>query len=141
MEHYVTFEQAKKLKEKGFNKPCSTVYSSKDESKSKVKSVLDLALDFEMYKENTLDDFNKYKGVYWDISRPEHWQVVDWFFEKHGIWVKTSPQNDEQDIIDWEYVILKIDNNEVMFIFRMSGFNNSHEATSVAFDYILDNLI
>ncbi|HNT70581.1 MAG TPA: hypothetical protein PKI83_02870, partial [Bacteroidales bacterium] len=68
---YVTFEQAKWLKEIGFDIYSNVAYNGKGE-------VLDESPTYNKEYYMTLKDF---------IYRPEQWQVVEWLRVKHSIWI------------------------------------------------------
>ena len=126
MEKYVTFEQAKWLKEKG------------------------------MYLDGYLQDVwlgNKYEkkrgkiveapvfGLGSSSKLPEQHQVVDWLLEKHGIWVSVG--NVYSEYTHWAYGIGK-ENKGMILPFRQGQdshdyFNSPQQAYSAAFDYIRNN--
>ena len=121
----VSFELAKLLKEKGFNEKVYDCFY-------------------------TTSDFIKTEKLYPKQIAPMHHypaptiaEVVMWLYEKpeHGIWIHSAPENDEQDIIKWAYIIQKTDIAEVRFIRRFSNFNSPTEAYEAAIEYTLNNLI
>jgi hypothetical protein len=127
---YVSFEQAKWLKEIDFNEECKTVFYVPDNSATCV-------VDF--VEDETI-------GGYY-IKRPEQWQVVEWLRVNHNI--------DLQDICNYGRLcktyrmgIIFINNkNEVDMvflrpidtIFDFIEFNSPQETYSAAFDYIREN--
>jgi hypothetical protein len=126
---YVTFEQAKWLKEIGFNVTCDSCYVE-DWSKERLPDSL---------KEKVLSNPHTVKGTKSNnsdknyISRPEQWQVVEWLRVNHNIWVLVDYYNDgDRDI--WFFNI-KLKSKETMEEY----FNSPQEAYSAAFDYIKDN--
>jgi hypothetical protein len=118
---YSTFEQAKWLKEIGFNEKCETSYYTHYEK-----------LMIENNGATKITPMHNY-------SRPEQWVVVEWLLLNHGIWVHTAPENNEEDVVKWAYVIQRICEEEVFFVRRIGEFNSPQEAYSVAFDYIKEN--
>ena len=118
---YVNFEQAKWLKEIGFNEKCETSYYTHYEK-----------LMIENNGATKITPMHNY-------SRPEQWVVVEWLLLNHGIWVHTAPENNEEDVVKWAYVIQRICEEEVFFVRRIGEFNSPQEAYSVAFDYIKEN--
>lgn len=120
MAHYITFKQAKKLKEKGFNTPIRKVYNTLGQ------------LWDAHYTTMTNDDVDS--GAC--CTAPEHWQVVDWLLEKHGIWVLIDVP---LDFSSFTSCVIKKGEHSMMF--REYNFKTPQEAYSAAFDYILDNLI
>ena len=143
--NYCSFEQCKLLKEKGFDVPCRNSFSSKDVTTLKIKSVMELSIDFKSYKDESLVNFNKYKGTYWDISRPEQWQVCEWLLILHHIHIQVYPLPNNK----WEWCIMFL--NEPLpigfksamsqFCVEVSVFDSKQEAYSSAFDYILNNIL
>jgi len=129
---YVTWEQAKWLKEKGFYVKVEWAYQDKN-----------LVHDSH-YKE--LKNWNDKNHV--DCSAPEQWQVVEWLRVNYGIWVYPLPIDDEMKL--WQCRIVKgqpfsnlkntlkiINHGEISY----RGLYSPQEAYSAAFDYILNNLI
>jgi hypothetical protein len=120
MEKYVTFEQAKWLKEKG------------------------------MYLDGYLQDVwlgNKYEkkrgkiveepvfGLGSSSKLPEQWQVVEWLRINHGIWVGISCYaKNKTSLFQYE-----IRNNGEQYIEDIESFNSPTEAYEAAIDYIKDN--
>lgn len=115
--HYVEFSIAKKLKEKGFNTPIRKVYNT-----------LGQMWDAH-YTTMANDDVDS--GACCTV--PEHWQVVDWLLEKHGIWVYSYNNGSS-----WIASIQKTNGS----IRKIIPANSSpQEAYSAAFDYILEHFI
>jgi len=117
---YITFEQARLLKEKGIKFNCDN--------------------NWEEGKRSTTPDIWKLNG-YGEAATnyypaPEQWQVVEWLRLTHGIWI--SPYMASS--ISWGFHVLRVSDGHV--IGRNEGLVNSpQEAYSAAFDYILNNLI
>jgi hypothetical protein len=117
---YVSFEQAKWLKEKGFDvltwycylKDRTVQFSSGDEN------------DVDLYNHNLWDNY----------SMPEQWQVVEWLRVNHGIWICVNKSKDAEDNGWFHYYV---DNK-----WSAKLYDTPQEAYSAAFDYILNsNLI
>jgi hypothetical protein len=142
---YVTFEQAKWLKEKGLNDhfyhrqgedstrwvSCKYCYDPLDESKT-------LQLWSDNIESSTKERLERL------ISAPEQHQVVEWLRVNHGIWVSVGVGNlfhgdkffiliKKYNIDRWE--LTPLDNE------RHSPYDTPQQAYSAAFDYILNNLI
>jgi len=150
---YVSFEQAKWLKEIGFNEKCSHYY---------IDNFQNFKHDGTLYKCG-LPDKNENKNLFQFVTRknqphlcntPEQWQVVEWLRVNHGIWVYTYPVApfvaDDEDYpkIVWVSKICSLSQvNFEKFIDADNGLAVNHhrspqEAYSAAFDYIrLNNLI
>ena len=136
---YVSFEQAKLLKEKGFNLPVYHHYSE--------NPVNDLIIfcepdDPQAGNGWVLEDYNKSDYVFKKWSAPEQWQVVEWINSKAKIWIYIIPIPYSDTIVHWrwrykssEYLSRACsweDNND---------YRSSQEAYSAAFDYVLNKLI
>jgi len=117
--HYVTFEQAKKLKEKGFDYMVNNYFQDNGRQ--------------EYFQPQYRANYNSSVSAGLTHSRPEHWQVINWLLEKHGIWVSTSILRDNE----WHYTIRRRDNNWSIEFPSNRVFKTPQEAYSAAFDYIL----
>ncbi len=126
---YVTFEQAKWLKEKGF-KGKSRYYGGSGE-------LVEVPNIIENDYRHTNNEMQRFR---WEA--PEQWQVVEWLRVNHGIWVSVNIAIDDK----WYFELynLKDKRNAEIIIEdeNVTDFHNSpQEAYSAAFDYILNNLI
>lgn len=120
---YVTFEQAKKLKEKGFYVKVEWAYQDKN-----------LVHDSH-YKE--LKNWNDKNHV--DCSAPEQWQVVEWLRVRHNI---ICGHTDGTYIKgNWLFggKVKELDITKDSIV--IGAYDSPQEACSAAFDYILNNLI
>jgi hypothetical protein len=143
---YVTFEQAKLLKEKGFTKENGC-------------ACREGWINYLFYFEGKTSEPENDSGYALDtlgnshlIERPEQWQVVEWLRVKHGIILFALPDN-EEDFIDTQKVLYtpvvyratKGLYNLYKELLRdkedksINYFNSPQEAYSAAFDYILTN--
>ncbi len=123
---YVTFEQAKLLKEKRFNENC---YAVIDIEKSKIINPF-LSCNSELIKQA--------------FSRPEQWQVCEWLRVVHGIWVEVGVGNLFHK--DKFYILIKKYNIDRWDLTSLDNKTHSpydipQEAYSAAFDYVLNELI
>ena len=123
----VSFELAKLLKEKGFDEPCR-VY------------IVSMSARFYGRGLTTNSELSK-EGLPMLCSAPTIAEIVMWLYEKHGIWVTISMENNEEDVVSFYYTILHNDKDEVTFKKRMSDYNSPTEAYSEAIEYTLKNLI
>jgi hypothetical protein len=120
---YSTFEQAKWLKEKGFDEECTHAYC---------QSVnLDRPID------HCFPRINQYKpNVKEEWLAPEHWFLVEWLRLYHDIWVEVRKTTHFNETRYQAYINEKYLSGDM-------GFYVSHEepqqAYSAAFDYIKDN--
>ena len=128
---YVTFEQAKWLKEKGF-KGRSRYYGGSGE-------LVEVPNIIENDYRHTNNEMQRFR---WEA--PEQHQVVEWLRVNHGIWVCVGVGNlfhedkffiliKKYNIDRWE--LTPLDNE------RHSPYDTPQQAYSAAFDYILNNLI
>lgn len=125
---YISFEQAKLLKEKGFDKECKQRYfiaTNIDE-----ESFPFLQEDCALHNWNDYDDSST---VYY--SAPEQYQLIEWLKVNHGIWVTVIPNITGTK---WKPVLMKVGKDDLYDEF---AFNSPQEAYSAAFDYILTKLI
>jgi hypothetical protein len=136
---YVTFEQAKWLKEKGFDEPCTALFIHEIIQGNTEWDILEL---FERNNNDTYE-FLLSCDMDWQKNylRPEQWQVVEWLRINHGIWISVG--NVYSEYTHWAYGIGK-ENKGMILPFREGQdnhdyFNSPQEAYSAAFDYIKDN--
>ncbi len=126
--NYVTFEQAKLLKEKGFN--------------------LETHYNFDLTGEIHHIGLLNHNVHLLKISRPEQWQVVEWLRVNHGIdfnitrlplkAVKASSDKGTALLKNYLIWISKQDRNPIALPNNFYG-DTPQEAYSVAFDYIFQN--
>ena len=76
MEDFVTFEISKKLKEKGFNEPCTAYYHIHENIEDSINS-FEYAYDYDFYNE-----YNTYR-----CGAPTISQVVSWLLDKKKIFL------------------------------------------------------
>jgi hypothetical protein len=142
---HTTFEQAKLLKDKGFdNIECSGYYHVNEGYEK----------GYSFCHSKMIEQYNN------GILAPEQWQVVEWLRVNHGIWILILPQDKsavdfridkskypnhalffsiikyEEDCSCKELINTSDDKGEVFF-----HFDSPQEAYSAAFDYILNILI
>lgn len=133
---YVTFEQAKLLKEKGFDLVCTMRYNE----------LRELAAT----KLGMHGNPNNYSGSY---SAPEQWQVVEWLFDKHDIDVSVYgklpyvifPDSEYgEGELQWHFeyrIIQNKDGQKCEVIEPKEWFDSKQQAYLAAFDYIFKELI
>ena len=128
---YVTFEQAKLLKKKGFNIPTNLCYADGDNR----------ALPFNCGNSKHINNKHPY------YSAPEQWMVVEWIRLNYGIWIYPYCAGNNKfhygvansmtgSIITNSY---RRNGNKLESLF--AGYSSPQEATSAAFDYVLKELI
>jgi hypothetical protein len=156
--HYVTFEQAKWLKEIGFDVPCERFYVKPN---SKIFGIDEHGKYYPIknipkkaYKAGNVAALNISNVVY----APEHWQVVEFLRINHGIWILVLPQ--DKSAIDYRIGKNKYPNHALFFsIIKYEEdcsckecintsddkgelflhFDSPQESYSAAFDYIKNN--
>lgn len=133
---YVSFEQAKWLKEKGYkqtpNKLHNSYYNYKGEFRGDVSDYI------KAYVDEDKEKIEEYSSV----NAPEQWQVVEWLRINHGIWVRCN----SMDGIKWYCDIWNFKGKpntaltkKAQIIFSDKEYNAPQEAYSSAFDYIKQN--
>jgi len=131
---YVTWEQAKLLKEKGFDEECKFYYDLG--FKELTFHVEDTWKNSEIQNGYPNGVFEKL-GKYPMISAPEQWQVVEFLRINHGIWVIVLPELLNGEKIRYYPSIFEKGVGEDIEQY----FDTPQEAYSAAFDYILKELI
>jgi hypothetical protein len=143
---YVSFSQAKLLKEKGFNVNCTNAYAeerliNKSTGGDRFTGVYHLV---------TLSKFHKRY-----YSAPEQWQVVEWLRVNHGIWThvhlevkikgleisNTGKYQASINRVNHTSVFGKISEGDVPDGPYRKPQNSPQEAYSEAFDFVLTKLI
>ena len=128
---YVTFEQSKLLKEKGFVVKVDSVYFPLNEPDK----------SFPEFDQNDWDNL-QYSELpihfpyehFTHVSAPEQWQVIEWLELKHKKYIYAFRYNGI-----WQY---KIDAEHGTDYFSTGkGYNSKQEAYSAAFDYVLSKMI
>lgn len=119
----VSFELAKLLKEKEFDRPCyHYYYNNKLDSSSK-------------------DNWNTLNGY----SAPTISEVVMWLYENHNIWVVVNPHKGEDDLgkpfMEFDPEVWSFTNECVFHNTGLLYFNSPTEAYEAAIEYVLKNLI
>jgi len=115
---YITFEQAKWLKEKGFDESCRMLINGAYEPFH-----LNL-IETQYFQNNSV----LLKDCY---SAPEQWQVVEWLRINHGIWIWVENYPNEDNFTPQ---IPKANLSKILGYYK-----SPQEAYSAAFDYIKDN--
>jgi hypothetical protein len=134
--HYVDFNTAKLLKEKGFDVP-TLAYRQKS-ARIGDETILPLTLPDDEFKWKPFD-WNNYSKEVPYYSIPEQHQVVEWLRIKHGIWLEARGWTNQQvgDEI-WKECYQPVINGDSTDV---SIFKTPQEAYSYAFDYILKKMI
>ena len=137
MEDFVTFEIAKKLKEKGFKEQCLAYYTK----------------DSDFYYNNSYgsDVENAFKSF---NSRPNHicgkridapiiYQVLKWLREEKLILIGLSPMQeyDVEETIEWCATVYKADKQGGLSLKEELYYESYEQAALASIEYVLDNLI
>jgi hypothetical protein len=144
--NHVTFEQAVKLKQKGFQELVNYFYTKDGKFYPNSKESGDEPMEFE--PDDFYDNFNyknltmqvngegKYLQVY---SAPEIHQVIDWLFTSHNIHIEIC-LSDSSPYSTFYYRVLKVGQ---YFTLSHDGIysDTPAKAYSSAIDYVLNNLI
>lgn len=137
---YVSFEQAKLLKEKGFdiNSDYNQWLLAKDKGDDSKKFICH---SNDLEKHTYIDDETEH-NVYHCLSIPEQWQVIEWLRVNHGIHI--THEWDYSYSSEKEYYFYKIkfkDSEEFIKLITGESTNSPQKAYSAAFDYILKKLL
>lgn len=142
MNTIVTFENAKSLKEKGFDDLC-TAYYNQALFEGKNPDWEGVFPKFTVFKRHDTHFNSKpiINDQWFDCSAPTISEVVMWLYEKHGIWVVVNISIDNT----WyfEFFNLKDKRNaEIEVRYEIAGRHKSpEEAYQEAIKYTLENLI
>lgn len=121
MTTHVSFELAKLLKEKGFDKIGKFYYPDDGNLLNKNKGSI--------------------RHIAYRIQAPTIAEVVMWLYEKHMVWISVSMENNEEDKISFYYSITENVDSQTYFRIRKSNYNSPTEAYEAAIEYTLKNLI
>ena len=123
---FVSFDLAKKLKEKGFN--LDEPYSMYNE-----KGVL-----HKLYTSAGFD--NVYDFDERDYISPTISQVLKWLRDNHKLHISTKPYPCEDGLM-WLYEVRKFSSVLVCVVVNKTGFQKPEQAAIAGIEYVLDNLI
>lgn len=128
---YVTFQQAKLLREKGFDEPCDSIFKEDGEFQS-YKRYGDIRTHFK--SNESINPKTWHRG---DTLAPEQWQVIEWL-EESKFYIVEAYYNTLAGC-KWQYYIIDKRNNHITD--NGKQFNSRKEAYSAAIDYCLKQLI
>jgi hypothetical protein len=120
---YVTFEQAKWLKDKGFDSDYTN--HCYDVSGNIRRATV---------TNKWIDEDGGYYNTVNVVTAPEQWQVVEWLRVNHGIWVSVIPDCG-MDLI-YTYKIYSVEIGVERCLVNGKNYDSPQEAYSAAFDYI-----
>lgn len=128
MEDFVTFEIAKKLKEKGFPQHITEdayIIDNDEEDKYQIGDRLPIPL---------IPDYMN------DIAAPTISQVLKWFRKKYSIHISTKPYSCEDGLM-WLYEIRKFSKYIIAVVANKTGFTEEEQAALAGIEYVLENII
>lgn len=138
---YATFEQAKLLNDiPEFNLECRTAYDE--------HGYVDNAIDWNGEEYFTKEDIaNAKENLGTSYLRPEHWQLVDWYWETYRIDISVIPIRFKgEKTIGFQYRIINFSDPEVDEVVFEHQYNRGYTiyatkeaAYSAAFDELLKN--
>jgi len=139
---YISFEQAKWLREKGFDEKCSHYYIN-DYSNFKHDGILYKTKLPNEVESDSIFQFVKRNKQPHIVNSPEQWQVVDWLFEKYYYSIEVEMNIPESGENDGCYVfngVIKVSEDyKLKILFKSKDYPNREKAYSAAFDYIKAN--
>ena len=144
MEDFVSFEIAKKLKEKGFREKCLTYYDVDDN----VGLLYNTQYSDEMLPcqyTDLLMSHNTGEGRQPDdsdncVDAPTISQVLKWLREEKKLYIMISP-TDTIAKIEWSYDVGNISIHRLDWIDGNYGYNSYEEAALAGIECVIDNLI
>jgi hypothetical protein len=126
---YVTFEQAKGLKEKRFNEICLNAYNLNG---------LEYNNGWCEYIDDNELEINNSNLRPRDVAAPEQWQVVEWLRVNHGIWISVDMVYETTQTGFWYSIRQSKEDDKAIC---SNEYPTPQEAYSAAFDYVLKNLL
>lgn len=115
----VSFPLAKLLKEKGFDEKVNSYFADNGRE--------------EHFQPKYKMNYNSYLKVGLTHSRPTIAEVIDWIYEKHGVWIYSYHNG--------TLFIGSIQDSTGSIKGRLLGYKTPTEAYSAAIEYVLTNLI
>ena len=141
MEDFVTFEIAKKLKEKGFREPCLGWYYPFEVCGFDYKT--SIVFNNSAYRgSNYKDMLVSHKDEKY-IDAPTISQVLKWLRDEKLILIGLSPMQeyDGDEIVEWCSTIYKADKQGGLSWQEELYYQSYEDAALAGIEYVLDNLI
>ena len=136
MEDFVTFEIAKKLKEKGFREECLCHYIGKDLFYNIESPIANNQLWF---------SHNKFDNIWHrdNYDAPTISQTLKWLREEKLILIGLSPMQeyDGDEIVEWCATVYKADKQGGLSWQEELYYQSYEEAAIAGIEYVLDNII
>ena len=144
MEDFVSFEIAKKLKEKGFKEECLSYYTSDYTLYNNMVVLCDdkylevAEIDYnEFLTSNNSVRENKDNNI---CDAPTISQVLKWLRDEFSLHISQKPYACKDGLM-WMYEIRKFNKRIVFVIANKTGFVEEEEASLAGIEYVIDNLI
>lgn len=133
MENFVTFELAKKLKEKGFDVPTDSYYHIYDD-------VIEAQNSLEITGKDVADFFNSLNQ--YRCAAPTISQVLKWLRDEKGIHIDIAIWEGGWYCDVWVYEFYEEEKEYLTQIRHQSDDYESYELAAIAgIEYVMDNLI
>ena len=137
-EDYVSFETAKLLKEKGFNRPCNATYDTAVTGGKPKFSEYEVLNFFPFGMKNSDDKFSMV------ISAPTLQMAMKWLREVHNLFIEpTAGENDGKFWYDFDIIPVNGRNTKWDHYENIptEEYSTPEEACEAAIKYCLENLI
>ena len=141
MEDFVTFEIAKKLKEKGFKESCFGWYYPSEVCGFDYKTII--VFNNSAYRgSNYKDMLVSHKDEKY-VDAPTISQVLKWLREEKLILIGLSPiqEYDGDEVVEWCATVYKADKQGGLSLQEELYYQSYEEAALAGIEYVLDNLI
>lgn len=133
-----------KLKEFGFDEPCHSYSILQKQDLEQLKN--NIYIDAKAYSDTVFDNTSNavnYNDSVYSISRPEHWQVIEWIYEKYQCWIHISHVNYFTDLEARKGFVFNI--NRVKTSYKIENkpfvlFQDKYESVEHAIEYFIDNI-
>ena len=146
MEDFVTFEIAKKLKEKGFNEPCYMFY----DKGGKLTSVIEYDATNSGIDINNLLIKNSRLTAGAECVAPTISQALKWLRKEKKIyivpliyydWSEDTNGTICKEWLFWSYKVVRIDDGRIIYDELEENFENYEQAALAGIECVIDNLI
>lgn len=138
MEDFVTFEIAKKLKEKGFRETCFGWYYPCEVCGYDYRTLI--VSNYSEYRGDKYKDLLISHNDDKHIDAPTISQVLKWLREKYFIHISTKPYPCEDGLM-WLYEIRKFSKYIIAVVANKTGFTEEEQAALAGIEYVLENII
>lgn len=128
----ISFELAKLLREKGFDRYCRSGYTEKGDVYLH-QGGQEFVKNGHGYYEGS-----NYNGGEFYCSAPTVAQIIMWLYEKYGIWIYSFRVKNYEEV-KWYYTIETTE--DILLYSPMLTFNNPIEALEAGIEYVLTTLI